>query len=44
MGMLFAVPFTGIIKVASSQVIWGIKNYELRPPSRVGEDLSMKNK
>jgi putative permease len=44
MGMLFAVPFTGILKVASSQVIWGIKNYELRHPSRVGENLSNKNK
>jgi putative permease len=44
MGMLFAVPFTGIIKVASSQVIWGIKNYDLRSPSRVGENLSKKNK
>jgi predicted PurR-regulated permease PerM len=43
MGMLFAVPFTGIIKVASSQVIWGIKNYELRAPSRVGENLPKKN-
>lgn len=28
-GMLFAVPFTGIIKVSSSQVIWGLKNYRL---------------
>lgn len=44
MGMLFAVPFTGIIKVASSQVIWGIKNYELKHPSLVGENLSKKNK
>ena len=44
MGMLFAVPLTGIIKVSSSQVIWGIKNYELRHPSRVGENLSKKNK
>jgi len=44
MGMLFAVPFTGILKVASSQVIWGVKNYELRYPSRVGENLSKKNK
>jgi len=44
MGMLFAVPFTGIIKVTSSQVIWGIKNYELRHPSRVGENSSKKNK
>ncbi len=44
MGMLFAVPLTGIIKVSSSQVIWGIKNYELRHPIRVGENLSKKNK
>ena len=29
-GMLFAVPFTGIIKVASSQVAWGLKNYKLK--------------
>jgi len=44
MGMLFAVPLTGILKVASSQVIWGIKNYELRHPSWVGENSSNKNK
>ena len=44
MGMLFAVPFTGIIKAASSQVIWGIKNYELRAPSRAGENPLKKNK
>lgn len=29
MGMLFAVPFWGIIKVVSSQIMWGIKNYSL---------------
>ena len=29
MGMLFAVPFTGIIKVTFSQVTWGLKNYKL---------------
>ncbi|MCK4557747.1 MAG: AI-2E family transporter [Candidatus Aminicenantes bacterium] len=28
-GMLFAVPLTGIIKVTLSQVIWGLKNYSL---------------
>ncbi len=44
MGMLLAVPFTGILKVASSQVIWGIKNYELKHPSRVGENLAEENK
>jgi putative permease len=44
MGMLFAVPFTGILKVASSQVIWGVKNYELRRPSRVEENSAEKNK
>jgi putative permease len=43
-GMLFAVPFTGILKVASSQVIWGIKNYKLRPASQVEENLGEKNK
>ncbi|MCK4363906.1 MAG: AI-2E family transporter, partial [Candidatus Aminicenantes bacterium] len=35
MGMLFAVPLTGIIKVSASQVIWGIKNYELRHPEKI---------
>lgn len=44
MGMLFAVPLTGIIKVSSSQVIWGIKNYELRHPARVKENILKKNK
>jgi hypothetical protein len=44
MGMLFAVPLTGIIKVSSSQVIWGIKNYELRHPARVEENILKKNK
>jgi len=28
-GMLFAVPLTGIVKVTLSQVIWGLKNYSL---------------
>ncbi len=28
-GMLFAVPLTGIVKVTLSQVIWGLKNYGL---------------
>jgi putative permease len=29
-GMLFAVPVTGIIKVTSSEVVWGLKNYKLK--------------
>lgn len=29
-GMLFAVPVTGIIKVTSKEVIWGLKNYKLK--------------
>ncbi|MGC9364977.1 MAG: AI-2E family transporter [Fidelibacterota bacterium] len=28
-GMLFAVPVTGIIKVTLTEVIWGLKNYKL---------------
>lgn len=28
-GMLFAVPVTGIIKVTASEVVWGLKNYKL---------------
>jgi len=29
-GMLFAVPVTGIIKVTSKEVLWGLKNYKLK--------------
>jgi len=29
-GMLFAVPVTGIIKVTSAEVLWGLKNYKLK--------------
>lgn len=41
LGMLFAVPFTGVIKVLSSQVTWGLKNYKLSSPSSLsGEGLA----
>ncbi len=42
-GMLFAVPFTGIIKVSSSQVIWGLKNYRLDFSPRYEETLPVKS-
>jgi predicted PurR-regulated permease PerM len=29
-GMLFAVPVAGIIKVTSAEVMWGLKNYKLK--------------
>lgn len=32
LGMLLAVPFTGIIKVAFSQIIWGLNNYRISAP------------
>ncbi|MBL7084121.1 MAG: AI-2E family transporter [Candidatus Aminicenantes bacterium] len=44
MGMLFAVPFTGIIKVTSSQIIWGLKNYRLRPSPITEESYSLEGK
>ncbi len=42
-GMLFAVPFTGIIKVSSSQVIWGLKNYRLDFSPRFEETFPVKS-
>ena len=42
-GMLFAVPFTGIIKVSSSQVIWGLKNYRLDFSPKYEETLPVKS-
>ena len=42
-GMLFAVPFTGIIKVSSSQVIWGLKNYRLDFSPRYEETFPVKS-
>jgi hypothetical protein len=41
--MLFAVPFTGIIKVSSSQVIWGLKNYRLDFSPRYEETFPVKS-
>jgi predicted PurR-regulated permease PerM len=43
-GMLFAVPLTGIIKVTSSQVIWGLKNYSLHSSSLLKENTLAKTK
>ena len=42
MGMLFAVPFWGVVKVVSSQVIWGLRNYTFRSPSKSQESLEAK--
>jgi predicted PurR-regulated permease PerM len=42
-GMLFAVPFTGIIKVSSSQVIWGLKNYRLDFSPKYEETFPVKS-
>jgi predicted PurR-regulated permease PerM len=41
-GMLFAVPLTGIVKVTLSQVIWGLKNYSLHSSSFVKENALTK--
>jgi len=43
-GMLFAVPLTGIIKVTFLQVIWGLKNYSLHAISPLKEDSFLKPK
>jgi predicted PurR-regulated permease PerM len=32
LGMLLAVPFTGIIKVIFSQILWGLSNYRISAP------------
>lgn len=43
-GMLFAVPLTGIFKVTSSQVIWGLKNYKFNSFPTFQESQSIKTK
>lgn len=43
-GMLFAVPLTGIIKVTLSQVIWGLKNYSLHSSPLFKENALTKTK
>jgi predicted PurR-regulated permease PerM len=43
-GMLFAVPLTGIVKVTSSQVIWGLKNYSLHSSPLFKENALTKTK
>jgi len=42
-GMLLAVPFTGVIKVVFSQVTWGLKNYKISFPSKI-EEYSVLNR
>jgi len=43
-GMLFAVPLTGIIKVTLQQVTWGLKKYSLHSISRLKEETILKPK
>jgi len=43
-GMLFAVPLTGIVKVTLSQVIWGLKNYSLHSSPLFNENTLTKTK
>jgi len=43
-GMLFAVPLTGIVKVTLSQVIWGLKNYSLHSSPLFKENTLTKTK
>ena len=43
-GMLFAVPLTCIVKVTSSQVIWGLKNYSLHSSLLLKENALTKTK
>ena len=43
-GMLFAVPLTGIIKVTLQQVTWGLKKYNLHSISRLKEETILKPK
>ena len=40
-GMLLAVPFTGIIKVTVSQIIWGLKSYGLHSSYPSQKELSL---
>jgi putative permease len=42
LGMLLAVPLTGVIKVIFSQVSWGLKNYKISSPSEAREYSSLK--
>jgi putative permease len=42
LGMLLAVPLTGVIKVIFSQVSWGLKNYKISSPSKAKEYSSLK--
>lgn len=42
-GMLFAVPLTGIVKVTLSQVIWGLRNYSLHSSSFFKENTLTKS-
>jgi predicted PurR-regulated permease PerM len=43
-GMLFAVPLTGIVNVTLSQVIWGLKNYSLHSSPLFKENALTKTK
>ncbi len=43
-GMLFAVPLTGIVKVTLSQVIWGLKNYSLHSSPFLKENTLINTK
>ena len=43
-GMLFAVPLTGIVKVTLSQVIWGLKNFSLHSSPFFKENALNKTK
>lgn len=43
-GMLFAVPLTGVIKVTASQVTWGLKNYSLHSSSLLKENTLTKGR
>jgi len=42
LGMLLAVPLTGIIKVILSQVSWGLRNYKISSPSKAEDYSSLK--
>jgi putative permease len=42
LGMLLAVPLTGVIKVIFSQVSWGLRNYKINSPSKAEEYSSLK--
>ena len=42
LGMLLAVPFTGVAKVIFSQVSWGLRSYRISAPSKPEEHTSLK--